>query len=178
MPLFFVKIQGQDESFPLRFCRWSEDIEYQGETFVAGDFDFEVTNANNEMPTAKLSGFDGTGHVHRLLEQAHGGTGSEVDIIIVNTASLDKKPEFVETFMVSSSSVKDGAVEFALSMPNYASMRFPRRIIMSGYCSWIFRSKECAYTGDLTTCDYSLRGANGCTAHRNSANFGGFPSVG
>jgi phage-related protein len=32
-------------------------------------------------------------------------------------------------------------------------------------------------TGGLATCDYTLDGPNGCRAHNNTINFGGFPSI-
>lgn len=184
VPLFEVALKGVEgvdfEPQTLRFCRWSEDLTFEDHLFVASDFDFEVSTDANEMPTAKLTGYDPSATIHRLLEQAHGAADSEVRLIIVNTEEIAAKnwrPEYEEHFLVSRTSVKGGRVEFQLGMPNYTTIRFPRRIMMSQYCSFLFKDERCGYTGGLASCDYSLRGENGCIAHQNSENFGGFPSI-
>ncbi len=175
VPLFEVSINNDEVT--LYFTNWADNIEYQGNEYIGGNFDFSLKSTANKLPVGNLSCFDPSGQLHQLLEKHHGAINSKVTIKIVNTGSLDQNPEFAEFFNVGKTSSKSGFVSFELTVPNYVAARFPPRQTMRNFCGWIFKSPECGYTGPKTTCDYSLRGDNGCIAHENESNFGGFPSI-
>ena len=178
IPLFEVTIplDGKDDQ-ELHFCNWGEDVIYKGVSYTGGDFDFTIRSDNNKMPVGTLSCYDPSGQLHQLLEHSYGAVDAKVVIKVVNTASLDKEPEFEELFAVGRSSMKGGYVQFELTVPNYIAMRCPPRLFIREFCGWTYRDKSCGYKGDKPTCDYSLRSNNGCVAHDNSSNFGGFPSM-
>ncbi|KLV10187.1 hypothetical protein C9I92_21865 [Photobacterium ganghwense] len=177
VPLFTVRMDVNGELTSIYIARWIEDIEYKGNTYLAANFDFEFQQSEGEMTTASITGHDSTGQIQRLIESSRGAAGSEVQIDIVNTMTLDREPEFTEVLSISDTSVKGGDISFKLEMPDYLRVRYPRRIAYREYCSWFFKDERCGYKGSAQTCDYSLNGRNGCIAKGNSANFGGFPSI-
>lgn len=177
IPLFEVTVPVNDREERLLFCNWGEDVEYQGERYLGGNFDFSIRSDSNKMPVGMLSCFDPTGQLHQLLEHSYGAVGANVTIKVVNTASLESAPEFEEYFIVGRSSMNAGFVQFELSVPNYIAMRFPPRVLIRNFCGWTYKNAACGYQGEKPTCDYSLFGDNGCQAHNNTAHFGGFPSM-
>ncbi|CDT54306.1 Putative Phage-related protein-like (fragment) [Vibrio coralliirubri] len=83
----------------------------------------------------------------------------------------------METFQVTGASAKNYEVSWTLGAMDLLRVRTPRRRQMRNRCCWRYKSKECGYTGAQKYCDLSLQGLNGCTAHDNEGNFGGFPGI-
>lgn len=57
------------------------------------------------------------------------------------------------------------------------SLKLPKRVIFQHSCSWIYKSAQCGYIGNLATCK---RTTQDCEAHFGNGrplNFGGFPGV-
>lgn len=86
-------------------------------------------------------------------------------------------PEILETFLITGASAKDYDVTWNLGAEQPLTLTFPRRKQRRDTCSWKYKGPECAYTGELPTCDFSLTGNNGCAQHLNSRRFGGFPGI-
>ena len=57
-------------------------------------------------------------------------------------------------------------------------MPIPDRTLQGLRCRWIYKGEHCGYIGDLTTCDKTLFGPNGCKVHfpDEPLRFGGFPT--
>ncbi|MFP3422090.1 hypothetical protein R0K19_22225, partial [Bacillus sp. SIMBA_161] len=77
----------------------------------------------------------------------------------------------------ASANSQDYTLSFVLGMENPLSLRLPRRMQRRDRCQWQYKGPECKYTGGLKSCDYSLQGPNGCSAHNNEENYAGFPGI-
>jgi lambda family phage minor tail protein L len=162
----------------LRFCRNSENITFNGNVYQAANFTVSVQQAVNEEPRITFSARDPTGIIRARMEQYGGGVGFEVTYTIVNSARLDAPPEIDEKFLVVQASAPPNyEVNFVLGAENPLRQRFPLRTQYRDRCMWRYKGPRCKYAGDLETCSFTLNGENGCRAHDNVANFGGFPAL-
>lgn len=87
--------------------------------------------------------------------------------------------EIVDTeyFKVVGAAVKGNIVTWTLGDDNPLASPFPRRRQLMDRCSWRYKSNNCGYAGGMSSCDLTLNGSNGCAAHDNDLNFGGFPGI-
>jgi phage-related protein len=174
--LLDVKVTDENGTLveTLRFCKNNENLTYQGETYVAANFELKITNNTNEEPRISLDAKDVTGILRQSMEQYGGGVGFPVTFTVVNTAKLDDPPEMVETFDVKAAKADGYNVSFQLGVENPLSLAFPIGKQFRDRCRHKYKGARCKYAGALGSCDYSYAGANGCIAHQNEANFGGF----
>lgn len=161
----------------LRLVKNTEDITYQGNIFTAAEFTISSKSSAGELSTVNVSISDFKRVIQRELMQYGGGVGFNVAIIILNAGNLQQAPEHIEHFIINSTSSKDYVVTWTLGVENPLTGRCPKRIAWRDRCSWRFKSKECGYSGQKTSCDLTLQGQNGCTAHQNTKRFGGFPGI-
>lgn len=161
----------------LRFAHNNEDLDYRGNTYTRASFGFTVNDSSEGVKEAKITVQDQSQEILARMEAYAGGVGFRVRLMVVNTGNLSQPPEIDELIYVMSSSAKNYVAEFVLGADNPLGQRFPRRLQWRNRCAWLYRGKECGYTGGLPTCDYSLQGANGCAAHSNTPRFGGFPGI-
>lgn len=157
--------------------RNSEDISYKGQVYTAYPFEISLKSESGSIPNIKLTAYDYSRAVQQRMQQYGGAVNSDVKVTVLNTDNLDGDPEIVEYFQVVASSVQGYVVDFSLGAENALAIQIPRRNQLKDRCGWKFGGADCGYVGALTTCDQSLQGANGCTAHGNEANFGGFPGI-
>lgn len=161
----------------LYFANNKEDVEYQGHTYIATSFDLEVKKEAENAPTLQLTFYDATRAVEAAVQEYRGGSGFMVRVIFVNTGALDQPPEISEEFEVLYTSNNNYVITVTLGAENPLSKRCPRRFCYREVCTWLYKSKECGYTGSLETCDYTLSGPNGCRVHENTKRYGGFPGI-
>lgn len=164
----------------LRICRnGNEDVTYRGDFFVSTDFQINQKNEIDRPSEVSLSFFDRTGVITRYMQMYRGGVGFKITLFFVNTGNMDQPPEFQETYSVKTASASSDSytVSFTLGMENPLALRIPRRTQRKDRCQWRYKGPECKYNGNLQTCDYSLQGSNGCSAHHNEENFGGYPGI-
>lgn len=162
----------------LRFARNSEDLNWQGNNYIAGSFDFTTSQEAGAQPSLQVSIVDYTKAVQSRMQAYGGGINFTVRVIIVNTGNMAQPPEVLETFTVVGASAKDFNANFTLGAENPLTMRFPRRRQFRDRCLWRYKGVECGYGGALPTCDFTLLGPNGCSAHSNIPRFGGFIGIG
>jgi phage-related protein len=160
----------------------SGGISFRGLYFQPTAFNVDVKEAAGEIPEISFSMQDLTGIVRGYLENYQGGIGSKIKMILLFESELEKSPseqryEYQEDFTVVSASIDGYNVSLGLGATNLLGIRFPRRMQIAQYCQWGYKSIECDYRGDLPTCDRTLQGTNGCAAHDNAFNFGGFPGI-
>ena len=158
----------------LRFCKNSENITYNGEQYIAANFELNITNSTNEEPRITLNAHDVTGIIRQAMEAHGGGIGFPVTMTVVNSAKLNDPPEIVEKFDVKAAKIDGYQVNFQLGAENPLSLAFPIGKMFRDRCRHKYKGARCKYAGALPSCDYSYAGANGCIAHDNEANFGGF----
>lgn len=161
----------------LRLVRNNEDITYQGNLYAAFPFELSLSSEAGAVPTVRVTAKDYTKAIQARMQAYGGAVGSSVQIIVLNADNLAQPPEIVEFFEIIGASAKDYDVSFELGAENALALPFPRRRQLRDRCGWRYKSAECGYTGSLTSCDLSLQGPNGCAAHGNTINFGGFPGI-
>ena len=158
----------------IRVVNNNENITFGGNEYVAANFTMDVKNAAGEEPTVKFASFDPTGVVRQRMEEFDGGVGFPVRMIVVNSDALDAPAEMSEDFTVIAGSANGYNVSLTLGAENPLRLRFPLRSQFRGRCSVKYKGVLCKYAGALGTCDYTYEGDNGCLAHGNQNNFGGF----
>lgn len=167
----------------LHLARNSEGILYKSDPdeaaylFEPANFSIDLTEDLDREPTLSIDAEDPTGAIRERMDRYDGGIGFPVRIIIVNTGNLDAPPELEEVFEVVGSSVNGYKISFELGVDNPLSQRFPSLTQMRDQCTVTYKGPLCKYAGTMTSCDYTRNGPNGCKAHANSHNFGGFPGL-
>ena len=110
------------------------------------------------------------------VEQADGGIGAKVKLMIVHSEHLDvSTPEVEEEFEVTATDTDNQWVYFTLGILNPFILRFPRHRYIKNFCRWKFRDNVCQYSGSDQACNYTF---SDCEAKGNWKRFGGFPSIG
>lgn len=155
----------------------TENLTFDGNTYVAFPFTIDLRYEAGSIPDISLSAVDFQKVLLGKLNTYGGATGSRITIYIVNTGNLAAGPEIEEVFEVISASANEFKITLRLGAESVIARTFPGRTQMKDRCSWRYKSAECGYTGGLASCDLSLQGPNGCAAHNNTINFGGFPAI-
>ncbi len=180
--LTLLKVEVWDEitrTFPEIFyiVNNDEDFSFNGQTYTAYPFEFEMSQSGGEETNIGLTLKDVTGAIKQKMNQYAGMVQSLVTVMLVPANAIAGPAEISFTFRVMTSSIVDFDVSWELGNKSHLSTKFPRRTLMKDRCSWQYKSTDCGYTGGMPSCDYSLQGPNGCAAHTNSPNFGGFPGL-
>lgn len=160
-----------------RLVRNTEDVTYQDVPYAAMAFEVELKQEAGGQSTVQLTIADYTRAVQERMQSYGGGIGSGVRIMVVNAGNLQQPPEIKEYFTVVGASSQNYVVTWTLGAQSILAVTFPRRRELRNRCAWRYKSAECGYTGDKTTCDLSLQGENGCAAHNNTLRYGGFPGI-
>lgn len=158
--------------------RNSEDIVYQGITYVAGNFDIELKSEAGTQPTVTLAVRDITRAIQANMQAYGGGIGFNVTVMIVPGNNLIQPPEVIEYFQVVGASAANYNVSFTLGAENAITRTFPRRRQTRNFCQWRYKDADtCGYAGALPSCDLTLIGPNGCATHANTPNYGAYPGI-
>tara|TARA_R100001086_G_scaffold249921_1_gene191835 strand:- start:678 stop:1295 length:618 start_codon:yes stop_codon:yes gene_type:complete len=167
-------IQDGSVAETIRICNNTENLTYDGEEYVAASFTMDVKQENGEEPGVTLASFDPTGVLRQRIEEFNGGVGFPVRMMVVNANNLDNPAEITEEFIITGASAQGYGISLTLGAENPLRMRFPLRVMFRNRCSFKYKGPRCKYAGAMGSCDYTFDGANGCQAHGNEANFGGF----
>jgi hypothetical protein len=164
-------------------CNASEDIAWDGETWVAMPMNIgAIRFAKNEVPQLAIQIADPSGTVHALVEQYSGAEDSIVDIYCVyygDLAETENIPHF--TFQNIGCRIKSPFVYFTLGVKNNpADFMDPSDKILKNFCRFRFgnaNDPRCPYTGTETSCDKTL---SACQERNgvNASQFGAFPAIG
>ena len=155
----------------------NENITYDLNIYQAFPFDIKLTQEVDGVPEITLSAVDFQKILISEMNKLSGGTGSTVIMRVVNSGNLSAEPELEETFDVINASANDYRISLQLGAENALRRQFPTSMQMRDRCRWRYKSTECGYSGGIGSCDLSLQGANGCAAHNNTINFGGYPGL-
>lgn len=161
----------------LRFVKNSENVTFNGDLFVAGNFDINITMEAQSEPSVSITAQDQTRSIQSYLDLYDGLVNSDITMYVVHEDSLDGPAEMEETFLVTNASANDYVVNFELGVEGAVSKRFPNYRQFTNRCMWKYKGLRCKYSGPMATCDFTRDGANGCVAHNNEINFGGFPGL-
>lgn len=104
-----------------------------------------------------------------LAETYNGLIGQKVRHVIVRRDELpDATPAFEEVMEILESNFTEQTAEFVCGRTSLAQRKLGRRISRT-HCQHRYGGAGCGYDttrgGSLQTCDFTLAGANGCTAH-------------
>lgn len=159
----------------------TENITWNGRTYIAAAFDIELKEEAGATPTINLSIKDYTRTIAAKMEQYGGGVGFRVVVSVVrgDTATMPTdKPELQAFFEVVGASQNEYSANFTLGAESPIMKIFPRRVQSKDFCVWRYKdSVTCRYAGAMPSCDLTLSGDNGCKAHNNEKNFGAFPGI-
>lgn len=177
-PIFLYTIVDYDgATHDLCFAEYDADVTYAGVTYAKFPITHEYISENTqgEVDIVKIT----VSNVSRLIQsylETYDLRGKKVYITMVWANQLaDASAYLRDTYYIDSYSADEERVEFALSSKyDVLELELPARKYMRGYCSWKFKSTECAYAGEETTCNKTLQR---CKALSNELRFGGFPSV-
>lgn len=155
----------------------NENITYDLNIYQAFPFDLQLSQESGGVPEISLTATDFQKILISHMNSLSGGTGSSVIVRVVNSGNLSAEPELEETFEVIDASASDYKINVKLGAENALRKNFPRGVQMRDRCRWRYKGTECGYVGPIASCDLSLQGANGCAAHNNTLNFGGYPGL-
>lgn len=161
----------------LRLVKNNEDITFNSQVYAATAFELDASreSSKGEIPSLNLKVCNVTRILQAYLEDLNGAVGSTVTTRIVNAAYLSENYSELEmTFDVMATSSDAMWVTFRLGAPNPLRSRYPRFRYIAGHCGWVFKSRECNYTGASTDCARTL---DACKGLGNSPRFGGYPGL-
>jgi lambda family phage minor tail protein L len=161
----------------LRLCANTDDIVWNGETWVAFPFELDSMNqtSGKEFQQITIRVSNVTRAVESYLEQASGGVGASVRILVVMSAYLEETaPLESEEYTVQSTSCDQDWVTFTLSGAVNLLRRVPERRFLKNWCPFQYKGPECLATSGLPTCDRSLKA---CQERNNGERFGGEPGI-
>ncbi len=161
----------------VRIVRDNSNVIFRGEVYQAANFKFQISQRKGEAPSVTMTAQDQTRFIQQRMEEMAGGVFSSVKMFVVNLALESDVAEIEEAFQITGSSAQNDVVTFNLGAENPLAVQFPKHIQRKDRCAWRFRGYGCAYTGPMTSCDYSKDGPNGCAAHNNLARFRALPGL-
>ena len=161
----------------LRLVRNTDSINWNNQTWTAFPFELDPPkqNSNGEMPNFTVRVSNVTRTVEGYLEQAGGGVGAQVRIMVVLSKHLEiTTPELDEEFSVQSVNYDENWVSFVLTGAVNLFRRVPLRRYLKNFCPFQYKGLECRSTSRLSTCDKSYEA---CKARGNLQRFGGEPGI-
>lgn len=168
----------------IRVCSNNEDMNWGGRLWQSFPFSMDEIGdtAKGEVPQFAIRVANINGVVQSYLEEADGGVGSTVKLMVINTNIFTGTPEIELDFSARSTSVDSKWATFTLGVVNPYSIMIAQRMIRTG-CRYTgsthsvngFKGARCKYSGIETECNRTL---TRCRQLRNSLNFGGFPGIG
>lgn len=171
----------------LRLAREPQDVVYQGNTYIAFNFDFDpITDASTgELTTLTLRVCNVNRLIHSYLEQYDGGIGARVELRVVSAQDMTGDPSILMQFEITEATADSNWATLTLGADNPMRQIFPRFVYLKDFCMWRYntpamqaasdpKGAQCGYIGALATCNKTL---TDCRAHANSGRFGGFPGI-
>lgn len=164
---------------PIFLCRNTEDIVWNGDTYLAFPFDLDDVKetTDGEIPTVSLKISNVTRAVQTYVEEAGGGVGAIVILRVVHSAHLTSiEAELEEEFTCTNTRLDQDWVTFDLGSGDATQKRLPFRRYLKNFCPFRYRGIECGVPNGAgtTTCDRTL--AN-CRLNGNSARYGGYAAI-
>lgn len=177
-PIYLYSIEDYNGSVDLNLAEWDTDITYDGVTYTKFPIKHDEIGENSQ---GEINNFRVTvANVNRVMQaylESYDLRGKKVTITLVWADQLndtDANIKFI--FYIDNYIATQDTVEFNLSSKyDIIDLTLPNGIYNRNYCRWKFKSTECGYGGDQTTCD--KRKSTCKDTMINITRFGGFPSV-
>ena len=162
-----------DAPIVLRLVRNTDGIIWNNQEWTAFPFELEPPrqSGSGEMPNFTIRVSNVTRTIEAYLEQANGGVGSEVRIMVVLSEHLElTTPELEEVFSVQSVSYDENFVSFVLTGAVNLFKRVPLRRYLKNFCPFKYKGPECKSVSSLPTCNKSY---SDCMWRGSAQRFGG-----
>jgi len=166
----------------VRLAQYDSDVVFGGATYTAYPAMRSTISNNN---SGKIVGITITvGNISRewsayIANYDIRGNLVRVRLVFSDTIS-DSDAYLDDVFYIDTYSANATSVTISCkSKLDIMDAVVPNRDFSRETCPWVYKgdSGECKYAGTLATCDRSLDGKNGCRAHGNAINYGGFPGI-
>ncbi len=168
----------------LRYAQADQDIVFDGKTYDSSvPIEKEAVRSSTEggIDNVRVAIANADQNITLILAQNDGLRGARLVIFTVFDGLLGDPDNKIVTFdgRIVAVKVTNSMVLFeVLSVLDVQYKTLPGRIFRADRCQWIYKEVDtCKYAGELSTCDKVLEGENGCRAHDNVKNFGGFPGI-
>ena len=181
--IVLLKVQLPSTGTPVYFCANTENIIWDGHTWIATAFDIDEIGENTTSDAPEFS--IKINNVNRIMESyiqqydtwlksnVHEAIG--VTLYVVNSLNLaEPLPELEYSADVLSYTTDAMWATFRLGSENLLNYTFPKDMYTANACRFVFKSAECSYSGPETLCRKTL---TACEAYNNSQRFGAFPSI-
>lgn len=161
----------------------NENYTYAGTSYTAIPFEVEITNDKDSAPTATLSITDYSQTILAALTTDGWSLDWPARFKVINATNPGPTPEIEQEFRLldATAGSEKYVISFTIGAENPLALRLPARQQFRNRCAWGYmggyKGPRCKYAGSLGSCDYTFDGPNGCIAHANTLNFGGFPGV-
>ena len=164
---------------PIRVCRNTEDIEWNGHTWQA--FPFELGKVSEDksgsIPSFEIRIDNTSQALTYYVEASNGANNGEVVFYIVNTKALTvTTAEVEEHYRITKLTVTEQWVTATVGTSYNPHSSRPEGKYVKNSCRYKeFAGPECGYKGTAyTSCNRTL---SDCRARGCSKRFGGFPGV-
>ena len=173
-----------------RFCTQMEPVTFRGNEYSPFPITHETMKegADGDLPTLALTVSNVSREIGGTLESYNGLVGQRVKVMLVlmtenqETSPQDPLKAILEwDFKITSMAATAEGASAQLGDISLYQVFMPASRISKRYCRFQYKDDGCGYVGSLPTCDKSLDGPMGCTAHKDDGlhpqRFGGFPGV-
>lgn len=164
---------------PIRVCRNTEDIEWNGHTWQAFPFELDKVSEDKSgsIPSFEIRIDNTSQALTYYVEASNGANNGEVVFYIVNTKALTvTTAEVEEHYRITKLTVTEQWVTATIGTSYNPHSRRPEGKYVKNSCRYKeFAGPECGYKGTAyTSCNRTL---SDCRARGCSKRFGGFPGV-
>lgn len=153
--LVLLKIEHTKLTDPIYLARNTEDVEWNGKTFVRFPFNFsQMTTDSQTIPTVDLTVSNCGGLIQSYLQQYNGLADAKVTMYLVHENLLTRTEALMTIeFSVNSVSYDESWITFKLGCSPELNFKFPLHCYMSNYCPFRFKDIRCGYTGTASACN-------------------------
>lgn len=171
--LVLLKIEHDKLSEPIYLARNTDDVIWNGVTYVRFPFNFsQMTVDGQTLPTVDLTISNCGGIIQTYLQRYNGLADAQVTMYLVHENLLDRKDALLTIeFSVNSVSYDESWITFKLGCSPELYFKFPLDCYMVNYCPYRFKDIRCGYAGNAPSCN------NTRAECRIPARFGGEPGM-
>jgi lambda family phage minor tail protein L len=168
------KYNGTDD---LRLAEYDSDVTYAGDLYTRFPITHENISENTQGEVDQVSVT--LANISRIIQgylESYDLRGKKViirKVLADNLSDPSARTDFI--YYIDHYTADEKNVTFVLSSKFVVlDLELPGRRFSRNYCSWKFKSSECAYAGVESTCNKTLQR---CRELSNQLRFGGFPSI-
>jgi len=176
-PIVLYEINVTGDTW-LYLAEYDEDVVFDGQTYTSFPLTSESIseNAGGVIDSVVIRAANVNREMQVYIENNDAFRGQKVVVKLVWADYLDDPNAYVEDeFFVDKVVADENVVEFTLTSKfDVLDIELPLRKYNRHFCSWVFKSSECGYSGLETVCNHTL---TRCKELGNVRRYGSFPSI-